>query len=158
MTIIIAVTTANQSRNIYYRVYALDLYGNRGQSSNIATLFVPSDNSADTENSVLPPAMFWFLIGLGCLCLILIATIIGVCIYRNRKQKKKEDMGADWVQIGETTIASIKTPEKKNDVVQPEIPDFNASLSPFPRRRSSGEFFSGRLSEGGYSAGSSEIM
>ncbi len=159
MTLVIAVSTANQSRNIYYRVYALDASSNQGKSSNIATLFVPAAPDVGPlgpEDRILPPALFWFLIGLGCLCLILIAVIVGVCICRKRENKKREEMGAEWVQIGETTIGTMKTPDKKNDLQEKaEIPDFNSGMtSPaFLRRRSSPEFFSSKWSDGGCSTG-----
>lgn len=158
MTIVMAVSTANQSRNIYYRVYALDMSGNQGKSSNIATLFVPAAPDVGPlgpEDRVLPPALFWFLIGLGCLCLILISVIVGVCIFRKREDKKREEMGAEWVQIGESTIGMTKTPDKKNDLPKAEIPDFNAGMiSPSSlRRRSSAEFFSSKWSDGGCSTG-----
>lgn len=144
----------NQSRNVYYRVYPLDFNGNKGQSSNIVTLYIPSVivKDQDPNNEVLPPALFWFLIGLGCVCLILIIAIISYFVYRKRQEKKRGDMGADWVQIGETRLDSIMSSEKKNESPEPEIPDFN--MSTISRRPSSGLFSLSKWPNGGYSDGS----
>lgn len=155
MSLIVQIPVTNQSQNVYYRVYALDFSGNKGQSSNIVTLYVPGVDNKDPDNSTdstLPPALFWFLIGLGCVCLIVIIAIVSYFIYRKRQQKKK-NLGADWVQIGETRLDSTILSEKKNESPVPEVPDFHRST--ISRRRSSELFItSSRLSSGGYSDGS----
>lgn len=160
------VVKSNKSRNVYYRVYGLDSSGNQGQSSNVVAVYVPAGIITPTDPggdpSLLPPALYWFLIGLACVCAILILAIILACVRRYRDAKKREAMGSDWVQIGETSIEPSKLPESKNlkeemdKVVVPQVPDFNSYLTPSPQRRGSNEYVSSRWSNNSYESTESE--
>lgn len=154
MTLTVAVPVFNQSRNVYYRVYALDLSGNQAQSSNIVTLHVPATVLNPDDDPTLPPALFWFLIGLAIVCLIVIVVIVVFCVQRRRQRRKREDIGADWVQIGETIISQeSKVPTS----LEPQVPNFEAPLSPISRRLSTESCSSSGWSNAGYSVGS-EVM
>ncbi|KAI9559833.1 hypothetical protein GHT06_013840 [Daphnia sinensis] len=155
MTYTVNVPITNTSRNVYYRVYGMDTAGNKGQSSNIATVYVPAaiipiDPEDQTE---LPPALFWFLIGLACVCFFLLVAIAIACTRRYLDARKRKAMAADWVQIGETTL-DLKAPNNKETAkkAEPEVPDFHAYSTPSPRR--SNEYLSSRWSDNSYSAGS----
>ena len=166
MTFTVEVPKSNKSRNVFYRVYGLDSSGNQGQSSNIAAVYVlanvvtPTDPADDPP--ILPPALYWFLIGLACVCVILIAAIIIAFTRRYRDAKKREAMGSDWVKIGETSIEASKLPESKKEAetdktVEPQVPDFNSYLTLSPRRRESNEYISSRWSDNSYETTGSEM-
>lgn len=165
MKFTVDVPKSNKSSNVYYRVYGLDASGNQGQSSNIVTVYVSANIITPTDpgsnSSLLPPALFWFLIGLACVCVILILAIILACVRRNREAKKREAMGSDWVQIGETSIEPSKLPERKKEetdkAVKPQVPDFNSYLTPSPPRRGSSENMSSRWSNNSYESEGSEM-
>ena len=164
MKFTVDVPKSNKSSNVYYRVYGLDSSGNQGQSSNIVTVYVSANIITPTDpggnSSLLPPSLFWFLIGLACVCVILIFAIILACVRRYREAKKREAMGSDWVQIGETSIEPSKLPERKKEetdkAVKPQVPDFNRYLTPSPQRRGSSENMSSRWSNNSYESEGSE--
>ena len=89
MKFTVDVPKSNKSSNVYYRVYGLDSSGNQGQSSNIVTVYVSANIITPTDpggnSSLLPPSLFWFLIGLACVCVILIFAIILACVRRYRR-------------------------------------------------------------------------
>ena len=152
----------NSSRNVFYRVYGLDPSGNQGQSSNIVAIYIPAKNIAPTYpgDDGLPPALFWFLIALACVCVILIAAIILACTRRYRDAKKRKTMGSNWVQIGETSIEPSKIPDRNKEAdktVEPQVPDFNSYLTPSPQRRGSNEYISSRWSDNSYDSIRSEM-
>lgn len=157
MTYTINVPKTNKSRNVYYRVYGMDTSGNKGQSSNIATVYVPAiifPIDPEDEPQLLPAALFWFLIGLACVCLLLLVAIAIVFVRRQLDARKRKAMAADWIQIGETTL-DLKAPNSSKETArksEPEVPDFHANSTPSPRR--SNEYFSSRWSDSSYSAGS----
>lgn len=157
MTYTINVPKTNKSRNVYYRVYGMDTSGNKGQSSNIATVYVPAiifPIDPEDEPQLLPAALFWFLIGLACVCLLLLVAIAIAFVRRQLDARKRKAMAADWIQIGETTL-DLKAPNSSKETArksEPEVPDFHANSTPSPRR--SNEYFSSRWSDSSYSAGS----
>lgn len=156
MTNILDVPKSNKSRNVHYRVYGLDTSGNKGESSNIATIYVPATIfPIDPEDTTqLPAALFWFLIGLACICLLLLTAIAIAFTRRQLDARKRKAMAANWIQIGETTL-DLKAPEgngKESARAEPQVPDFHAISTPSPRR--SNEYFSSKWSDRSYSAGS----
>ncbi len=157
------VQKSNKSRSVYFRVYGLDSSGNQAQPSNIATVYapasyLPTDPTGDPP--ILPPWLFWFLIGLAVACAILIAALIIACARHYRDAKKREALGADWVQIGETSIEPNKLPERKKEAnsqaIDPQVPDFNAHFTPSPGRRAS-SVSSSRWSDNSYQTTGSEM-
>jgi hypothetical protein len=158
------VPKSNKSRGVYFRVYGLDPSGNQAQPSNIATVYVtafylPTDPTGDPP--ILPEWLFWSLIGLAVACVILIVAIIIACVRRYRDARKREAMGADWVQIGETSIGPNRLPERKKEAnsikaVEPQVPDFNAHFTPSPIRRAS-SVSSTRWSDNSYQTTGSEM-
>lgn len=91
----------------YFTIYAEDDWGNRQSlPSNIVTIYGAKKNSSDNHNSnptALPDWLFWLLIGLACLCVILIILVTIVCCYLRRKKAQETRHGADWVKYGDTS-------------------------------------------------------
>lgn len=151
MILTITVPIANYSLNVYFRLYPLDSLSNQGLSSNTVTLYVPAvdpstPDGTGNDSATLPPALFWFLIGLGILTLIVIAAILGWCIHKKRKAKQKRNVGADWVQPRQAAATPTDSITEQNRTQQ----DVDVGSLNFRRSKE----WNSEWSEDGYSVGS----